>query len=676
MNKKRLIALVLAVVLIVSLIAGVLPAVSAAGEYTISLRDGSNNSSATVNAGDTITLYLKLSNNPGIISAGAEVEYPSVLSLSAKPSSVSLDFEPNWQFSSALTKNPYLIWMNVPTGTDEGKLVKHNGSIRKLTFKVSENADSGTYEIKLKAPADKNLTAETDGSGVIKPNTNKKISASVSGFKVTVKSAVCDHNWGAWTKESSATCDKAGKEVRECSVCHKKEDRLISATGHSFNAWAQSKAPSCTVAGEEKRTCQNTGCNKVETRSVKALGHKMPTTWTQTKAPSCTVAGEEKRSCQNSGCTYEEKRAVKALGHNFTNPTVTKEPTCTTTGVKSGKCTRCNKETTQSIPSTGHSYGKWTVTKEPTCTVTGVKTSICTKCNAEKTEKVAATGHKFSAPKITKQPTCTEPGEATGKCDNCKKNTKEAVPPTGHKYGEAEVTLEATCTVAGTKTQTCEFCKGVITEEIPALGHEFGEEVIKQEATLTTPGIVEQRCVRCEEVQQTETPCKMEDTATGIVMEADKDVFQSGTLVTVTAIAQETDAYEAIKKVMADVTSKFVAFDMNAVLDGAQVEPNGTVKAKFPIPAGFSTNLALYYLSEDGQKEFVHGVISEDGKSLEVELRHLSTYALCDLDAKPDNAVDMKQIYILVIGVAGAMLLGIVVFIIVLVSTRKKKEQL
>ncbi len=40
------------------------------------------------------------------------------------------------------------------------------------------------------------------------------------------------------------------------------------------------------------------------------------------------------------------------MGHSFSNPTVTKAPTCTETGVESGKCSRCGETASEVIPCT------------------------------------------------------------------------------------------------------------------------------------------------------------------------------------------------------------------------------------------------------------------------------------------------------------------------------------
>ncbi|EPR11474.1 hypothetical protein [Ruminiclostridium papyrosolvens] len=71
--------------------------------------------------------------------------------------------------------------------------------------------------------------------------------------------------------------------------------------------------------------------------------------------------------------------AYAACAHTFNGSyETTKEPTCTATGTKVGKCTKCGVVvTTVTIPALGHSYGEWIK-----YTTGGVTYSIhvCTRC--------------------------------------------------------------------------------------------------------------------------------------------------------------------------------------------------------------------------------------------------------------------------------------------------------
>ena len=89
-----------------------------------------------------------------------------------------------------------------------------------------------------------------------------------------------------------------------------------------------------------------------------------------------------------------------------------KKPTCTATGYKKYKCTKCTKTKTETVKATGHSY-KWVTTKKPTCTVAGTESHKCTKCGKiDKTKTIKALGHKYEK-KSSK-------GRHYKQCKNCK----------------------------------------------------------------------------------------------------------------------------------------------------------------------------------------------------------------------------------------------------------------
>jgi len=97
--------------------------------------------------------------------------------------------------------------------------------------------------------------------------------------------------------------------------------------------------------------------------------------WTVTKEPTCTSTGAKQRIC--SVCSNVEKETIPTIPHIYGEWTVTKEPTCTSTGAKQRICSVCSNVEKETIPTIPHSYGEWTIIKEPTCTSTGAKQRIC-----------------------------------------------------------------------------------------------------------------------------------------------------------------------------------------------------------------------------------------------------------------------------------------------------------
>lgn len=208
-----------------------------------------------------------------------------------------------------------------------------------------------------------------------------------------------------------------------------------------------------------------------------------------------------------SGKDYEspvfEMSTTGTESHNWNSGSVTKQPTCTATGVKTYTCRTCGATKTESIvakghtpgtaatctspqkctvcgtqlaPATGHKWNSGTVTKQPTCTADGVKTFTCSSCGTTRTESVARKGHTPGA-----EATCTSPQ----KCIDC---GEQLAPPTGHNFDNGIIIKEPTCLEDGVKIFTCSSCGTTRTEPVYGRGHIRGEA-----ATCTAP----QTCTVC-----------------------------------------------------------------------------------------------------------------------------------------------------------------------------------
>ena len=77
------------------------------------------------------------------------------------------------------------------------------------------------------------------------------------------------HEFGEWHQTVAPTCEGKGKEERECA-CGEKESRDVKALGHDFGEWTVKTAATCTADGQEERACKRAGCDKKETRVIKA----------------------------------------------------------------------------------------------------------------------------------------------------------------------------------------------------------------------------------------------------------------------------------------------------------------------------------------------------------------------------------------------------------------------
>ena len=214
-----------------------------------------------------------------------------------------------------------------------------------------------------------------------------------------------------------------------------------------------------------------------------------------TKQATCTETGVKKEVC-SCGATRNET-TIPALGHNM--KVTTKEPTCTEAGSIEEKCTRCNEGNSTSKPALGHNYSATTITTAATCTTDGIATKVCSRCGNKQTDTIQKLGHDYVTD--SKAATCNEEGYTQKKCKRCGNTTdKTTIGKTNHQMS-VESSIAATCTEKGTVVYKCSLCGYSFTESKNALGHDFKEQITA--ATCTTNGYSIKKCSRCN---QTTTP--------------------------------------------------------------------------------------------------------------------------------------------------------------------------
>ena len=275
---------------------------------------------------------------------------------------------------------------------------------------------------------------------------------------------------------------------KKCSVC----DIVIENT-HSMNNKVTTE-PNCTTTGIRTYTC-NCGYSYEET--IQELGHNYKSVITN---PTCVDGGYTTHTCLRCNDTYKDAY-TNAKGHvsinagtssvhkkcsvcdvtlenthTYTN-SITTQPTCTTTGIRTYTCdcgykytetvdalghtivnggtlyahTKCN--ICDDIISSTHNYSD-SVTTKPTCTTAGVRTYTC-DCGYKYTESINALGHTTVNGGVSNIHT---------KCSTC-----GATLSSEHNYTN-RVTTQPTCTTNGVRTYTC-GCGYSYTESVNALGH-------------------------------------------------------------------------------------------------------------------------------------------------------------------------------------------------------------
>ncbi len=326
------------------------------------------------------------------------------------------------------------------------------------------------------------------------------------------------------------TCSRCGKffsdEAGETEI--EEDSWVISALGHEL-VKTEAVKETCTEAGNsEYWTCSRCGKffsdeageNEIEKDSwvIPALGHKAkeePTRENET-LPTCEAAGgyDEVLFCERCGEEMSRvERKIPTLGHDWSEWTVTTDPTCTEKGEETRICARDEEHVeTREVEALGHDWGEWTVTTEPTCTEKGEEKRVCARDEEHvETREVEALGHTEGEPvrESEKAATCTEAGsyDEVVYCTVCEEELSreaKAVEALGHDWGEWAVTTEPSCTEKGEETRVCaRDDKHVETREVKVLGHTEGEPVRENEkaATCTEAGSYDEvvYCTVCGE---------------------------------------------------------------------------------------------------------------------------------------------------------------------------------
>lgn len=257
-----------------------------------------------VEPGETISVPISLSSNSGFVSMSLSVTYDtSALTLISYEDTGVIDGAAH---SSHFTSPYVLSWENDKLTTN----ITSTGTIVYLTFLVSEDAKEQDYSIIIRVPTDGVLDANGDSVSV----------AATQGTITVSKAHVC--SFGDWEEYNSKM------HVRYCDGCDEKEYK-----NHNWNDGEIIKEPSHDEEGEIEYTCED--CRTTKTTEIDPEGHEW-SDWTKLNDT------QHRRSCS---CGDEETEP-----HNWDSGVVTKQPTSTSTGIRTYTCNDCNATKTESIP--------------------------------------------------------------------------------------------------------------------------------------------------------------------------------------------------------------------------------------------------------------------------------------------------------------------------------------
>lgn len=363
----------------------------------------------------------------------------------------------------------------------------------------------------------------TDHTRVVK--NQKEATCGAAGYTGDVYCSVCnkklesgktipklsEHTWGEWTITNQPTCKTYGVKQRRCKVCNELDIETIAKTDHKWILESTTPA-TCGIGEIQHYKCSICGKTKDVT-----LDNPLSHAWDSgkvTKEPTCTETGIKTFTCTNCGTTREE--TINATGHLHKETKNQKAATCTEDGYTGDiYCSDCGTklESGTVINKLGHTWDNGVITKEATETEEGIKTYTCKTCGETKTESIPMAYHHWDQGTVTKEPTCTEKGEKTHHCtdEGCDKTWIETIPATGHQHTEIRDKKEATCEENGYSGDTyCKDCGQLISKgsEIKAKGHTWNNGKVTEEATCKKEGIKTYTCSICGDTKTEAIPKK------------------------------------------------------------------------------------------------------------------------------------------------------------------------
>lgn len=301
MKNNKLISIVLALLVCLSLVVSV----SAANENELVFALESSDSfvethgAVIAGEGDTFTVSVNITNNPGFLAAIADVNFDSsVLKLE------NVKCADGVAVNKADNNVRVMIGDLTKAVTGMAEPFTATGSVVELTFKVVASEDKVSpieLTVNNKNVVDLNRTFELPATGAV-----LNVNAVADNHKCDANKTI-DANTGV-----AATCTEEGKETDLlCAHCAKvvTEGAVIPALGHDFGDGVMTVEPGCTTMGTRTYTCANCGETKVDDK-IPAVGHSFGD-WTVTKEATVDAEGEETRTCAN--CQEKETRAIDKL---------------------------------------------------------------------------------------------------------------------------------------------------------------------------------------------------------------------------------------------------------------------------------------------------------------------------------------------------------------------------
>ena len=447
--------------------------------------------------------------------------------------------------------------------------------------------------------------------------------------------SISDHEWSDWVALND------GSHRREC-ICGESETE-----SHSFDDGEITKEPTEEEEGILTYTCENCGHEKTESIDKVIHIHN----WSDWKENG---NGGHSRYCNCGESETDE--------HDFDSGAVVKESSHLEEGLKVYTCSVCDATREEAIEKTpDHSFvnGKCECGEsDPNYVPPHEHVFVDSKCECgeEDPNYVPPHEHDWSDWKENGN------GGHSRYCNCGESETDE------HDFDSGAVVKESSHLEEGLKVYTCSVCDATREEAIEKTpDHSFGEWIcnatvvgkhyrecacgerensdcswdngkVSAEPTYEAEGERTYTCTECGGTK-TESISKLitnvENIEAGItldVIENSNVYIPAGTVIDVVEKPAEEIPDEVLGEiaVTADGAAKPLGmYDLSLLLDGAKIQPNGTVEITLPAPdlAAEYDRIIVVYIAPDGGYEECKTTVNEDG-TITFETDHFSQYAV------------------------------------------------
>jgi len=306
-----------------------------------------------------------------------------------------------------------------------------------------------------------------------------------------------------------ATCSSGGYTGDKiCSCGYTERGTATSPTAH--DTYTDFQVKKCTVDGYMIKKCKNCSFEK-QISYEPAEGHKFGDEWFVSKQPTCTESGVEYQRC--SVCSATRERAIEPTGHSAAPSDKYIAPTCVDAGYQGDyECAYCGEMLSEKyLPALGHSCYPLTICHHEKPKENGdfvgwyddyvEEYSACIRCSFTES-KIVAKG--YSVYYINKyKGDCCRLGYNEYDCRYCDFKHRDYTDYGMHEWRYYTVS-EPTCTSVGMTAMKCEVCHAYDDINIvPALGHSPTLENQKEAFCFVAGYTGDEVCTRCDTVLST-----------------------------------------------------------------------------------------------------------------------------------------------------------------------------